>query len=184
MKLPLNNCKVTSPFGIERTINGKKSIHKGIDFVSTSGDIEVKAISDGVIRGNFIDNGFGNYVSIEHADGKRALYCHLKEFKKRQGDMVKAGDVIGIEGTTGNSTGVHLHLEVREYPYLSHNYIDVAKYLDIQNVYGKVEIRELTKEEEIEIIQNKIGIDDNTIKYLQFYKYGNELIKKIAEAVR
>ena len=113
--LPLNNARVTSPYGITRS-DGK--VHTGIDLISTSGDRQVKAIKDGVVRGTLIDpKGYGNYVSIQHADNTRALYCHLEEFRCRAGDIVKAGDVIGIEGETGNSTGIHLHLEIRKTDY-------------------------------------------------------------------
>ena len=183
--LPLKDCKVTSPYGIERTINGVKSVHKGIDLISTSGDREVKSIGDGVIRGNFNDpNGFGNYVSIEHSDGKRVIYAHLESFKKKAGDQVKAGDVIGIEGSTGRSTGMHLHIEVRETPYLQHNRINIADYLGIKNEVGLVKEKELTKEEQKQIIKKKVGLDDNTIQYLDFYKYGNYLIRKLANALK
>lgn len=183
--LPLRDCKVTSPYEIERTINGVKSVHKGIDLISTSGDREVKSIGDGVVRGNFNDpNGFGNYVSIEHADGKRVIYAHLESFKKKAGDKVKAGDVIGIEGSTGRSTGIHLHLEVREAPYNTNNRINIADYLEIKNEVGLVKEKELTKEEYKQIIKDKAGIDDNSIQYLDFYRYGNDLIRKLANAMK
>lgn len=183
--LPLKDCKITSPYGIERIINGVKSVHKGIDLISVSGDREVKSIGDGVVRGNFNDpNGFGNYVSIEHPDGKRVLYAHLESFKKKAGDQVKAGDVIGIEGRTGKSTGVHLHLEVRETPYLQHNRLNIADYLGIENKVGLVKEKELTKEEYKQIIQNKAGIDDNSILYLDMYRYNNDLIRKLANAMK
>lgn len=185
MILPLKNLKITSPYGIERIINGVKSVHKGIDLISNSGDREVKSIGDGVIRGNFNDpNGFGNYVSIEHLDGKRVIYAHLASFKKKAGDVVKAGDVIGIEGSTGRSTGMHLHLEVRETPYLQHNRINIADYLEIKNEVGLVKEKELTKEDYKQIIKEKAGIDDNSIQYLDFYRYNNDLIRKLANAMK
>lgn len=183
--LPLKDCKITSPYGVERTINGVKSMHKGIDLISVSGDREVKSIGDGIVRGNFNDpNGFGNYVSIEHADGKRVLYAHLESFKKKAGDKVKAGDVIGIEGSTGRSTGIHLHLEVRETPYLQHNRLNIADYLGIENKIGLVKEKELTKEEYKQIIKDKAGIDDNSIMYLDMYRYNNDLIRKLANAMK
>lgn len=136
MKLPLNNPRITSPYGVKRA-DGK--IHNGIDIISTSGDRIVKAICDGTVRGTFIDEmGFGYYVSVQHEDGKRALYCHLAEFRCRAGDKIKAGDVIGIEGETGNSTGIHLHLEIRESDYTPSKHINVADYLGIKNEKGDV----------------------------------------------
>lgn len=189
--LPLNNPRITSPYGITRS-DGK--VHKGIDIISTSGDRQVKAIKDGVVRGTFVDPyGFGNYVSIQHADGMRALYCHLEEFRCRAGDNVKAGDVIGIEGETGNSTGVHLHLEIREPDYTPSKHIDVAKYLGIKNIRGDIVVseeepiykKELTREEKIQLVKEKVGYDDNTCKYIfDFYKYGNEALDKLTEALQ
>lgn len=183
--LPLNNARVTSPYGITR---GDGKVHTGIDLISTSGDRQVKAIKGGLVRGTFVDPyGFGNYVSIEHTDGVRALYCHLEEFRCRAGDMVKTGDVIGIEGETGNSTGVHLHLELRETPYLAHHHINVAEYLSIENKKGDVVEGKtsLTREDKIQLIKNKVGYDDNTCKYIfDFYKYGNEALDKLAKALQ
>ena len=185
MILPLNNAKITSPYGVERTIDGVKSTHKGIDLISTTGDTQVKAIADGVIRGNFYDpDGFGNYVSIEHQDGKRSIYAHLSSYSKKAGDLVKAGDVIGIMGSTGRSTGPHVHLEIRVSPYLQHHRINVADYLGIKNDYGVVAVKELTREEKIQLIKDKIGYDDNTCKYMfEFYKYGNEALDKLVKAL-
>ena len=184
--LPLKDCKITSPYGIERTINGVKSVHKGIDLISNSGDKEVKSIGDGIVRGNFNDpNGFGNYVSIEHPDGKRVLYAHLESFKKKAGDKVQAGDVIGIEGSTGKSTGVHLHLEVRETPYLQDNRLNIADYLGIENKVGLVKEKELTKKEKIQLVKDIVGYDDNTCKqYFEFYRYGNEGLDKLVKVLQ
>lgn len=183
--LPLNNAKITSPYGVERTIDGIKSIHKGIDLISNSGDTKVKAIADGVIRGNFYDpDGFGNYVSIEHLDGKRSIYAHLSSFNKKAGDVVKAGDIIGIMGSTGHSTGPHVHLEIRVAPYLTHYRINVADYLGIKNERGLVVSKELTREEKIQLIKDRVGYDGNTCKYMfELYKYGNEALDKMVNAL-
>lgn len=90
--------------------------------------------------------GFGNYVSILHKDLHKSLYCHLKSYDVVQGQEIKEGQVIGIEGTTGNSTGIHLHLEIRESPYKTDNHINVANYLGIGNKKGKVKF--FVKEDE------------------------------------
>lgn len=183
--LPLNNAKITSPYDVERTINGVTSLHKGIDLISNSGDTKVKAIADGVIRGNFYEpDGFGNYVSIEHLDGKRSIYAHLSSFNKKAGDVVKAGDIIGIMGSTGRSTGPHVHLEVRVTPYLQHHRINVADYLGIKNERGLVVSKELTREEKIQLVKDRVGYDDNTCKYMfELYKYGNEALDKMVNAL-
>lgn len=178
----MNNPRITSPYGITRS-DGK--LHKGIDIISTSGDREVKAIKAGIVSGIFNDpTGFGNYVSIQHLDGARALYCHLESFRCKKGDIVKAGDVIGIEGSTGNSTGIHLHLEIREKPYLPHYHINVANYLGIPNIRGDIKM-ELTREEKVQIVKNKVGYDENTCKYIfSFYKYGEEALDKLVKALQ
>lgn len=135
--LALENPKVTSEYGI---IRPDKKLHKGIDLISMSGDRNVKAIRSGVVRVTpYEKDGFGNYVSIQQEDGFRALYCHLEKVLVKSGDIISEGQVIGIEGMSGNSTGIHLHLEIREAPYKTDNHINVANYLGIKNQKGKVE---------------------------------------------
>lgn len=189
---PLNRARITSPYGVTRTINGKTSVHKGIDFVSDCGDLEVKAVKAGAIRGNFIDpSGFGNYVSIQHEDGTRALYAHLASFKRKTGETVQAGDVIGIEGTTGNSTGVHLHLEIRDTPYMPRNHINVAEYLGIKNEVGPMEEitqpekdKLVTYEDKVKFVQDRVGYEDDTCRYIfEYYKYGAEALDKLVIAL-
>lgn len=135
--LPLNNCYVTSPYGIKRS-DGK--IHTGIDLISKSGDRKVKAIRSGIYRGTYWDAyGYGNYVVIENDDKIRTLYCHLKSVEPIPvGNRIKEGQILGIEGTTGNSTGVHLHLEIRENPYVKSYHKNIAEYLGIKNEKGYV----------------------------------------------
>jgi len=136
MILPLNNCKVTSEYGVVRS---DKKLHKGIDMISTSGDRNVKAIRSGVVRVTHYDkDGFGNYISVQQEDGFRALYCHLEKVLVKPGDTIEEGQVIGIEGTSGNSTGVHLHLELRKSPYDIDDHIDVSEYLGIKNEEGPI----------------------------------------------
>lgn len=137
MILPLLEPSITSLYGTRRA-DGK--VHTGLDMISLRGDKNVKAIADGVVRVTVKSTtGFGNYISIEQEDGIRALYCHLESFKVKVGDKIKAGDVIGIEGMTGNATGVHLHLELRKSPYKSSDHINPAEYLGILNQLGRVQ---------------------------------------------
>ena len=180
--LPLRNSKITSEYGINR--NGK--IHTGLDLISGSGDRQVRAIAGGVVSVVAFDRyGYGNYVSIKQPDGYKTLYCHLESTSVKVGQAIKEGDLIGIEGTTGNSTGVHLHLEMRKAPYAKGDHIDVAKYLLIKNQKGAVVMEELTKEEKINLIKEKVGYDDNTCKYIfDFYKYGNEALDKLVKTLQ
>lgn len=136
MVLPLKDCKITSQYGIVRD---DKKLHKGIDLISTSGDRNVKAIRSGTVSfAGYDPTGFGNYVVILQEDGFKALYCHLKSYSVKIDDVIEEGQIIGIEGTSGNSTGVHLHLEIRKPPYGRDDHIDVAEYLGIKNQVGMV----------------------------------------------
>ena len=113
--------------------------HVGVDIVGTTGGSSyIKAHSDGVVY-NVVDgknndrnssgiNSYGNYIQLKHSDGYYTLYAHLKKgLKLKKGDVVKEGSVIGTMGNSGNSTGTHLHFEVRN----PNNYvIDPTKYLN------------------------------------------------------
>lgn len=105
---------MTSPYG-PRTdpISGRSAFHTGADFVSSDPKKEVYAVTSGVITyAGFINNISGNLVVIKLDNGEFARYNHFSEIKVKQGDRVEAGDVVGIEGSTGYSTGSHLHFEI------------------------------------------------------------------------
>jgi murein DD-endopeptidase MepM/ murein hydrolase activator NlpD len=94
-------------------INGRHRFHKGIDIAATRGTpIEAAATGRVVFAGR--NKGYGNMVMIEHADGRRSLYAHAERLFVKAGDMVSAGQTIAAVGSTGHSTGPHLHFEVRE----------------------------------------------------------------------
>ena len=112
--------RVSSPFGQVRhlTFNGKKSPsygqpHGGVDFAVSTGT-PVMAANDGVVVGTPYDaDGFGNYVQVQHRDGHSSYYGHLASKGVSEGQEVTAGQVVGVSGNSGNSTGPHLHFEVR-----------------------------------------------------------------------
>lgn len=109
-----------------------KSTHKGIDFVTN--DREVYSVTDGTVRVNVFDpSGWGNYISIGDSTGLRHIYCHLERSLVKEGDIVKAGDTIGIMGKTGNATGVHLHYQINLADGTPQN---PADYLGIENKVG------------------------------------------------
>lgn len=87
------------------------STHSGIDFPVSYGT-PVMAVADGVIRTQW-NSAYGNMVVLTAKDGTEVWYCHLSTYKIPSGTAVKAGDVIAFSGNSGNSTGPHLHLEVR-----------------------------------------------------------------------
>ena len=140
MQLPYKGeVRVSSPFGW-RTLFGKRVYHKGVDLVGT--DKTVRAVVGGVVGQSIIitdpknrTSEWGNYVRIDGEDGRLYYYCHLSKRLVERGAKVAVGDAIGIEGSTGKSTGSHLHFEVRE----NGSSIDPTKILGIKNTVGTVQ---------------------------------------------
>lgn len=107
---------VTSPFGMRtHPISGSRRMHAGIDYGDSCG-VPVKASNDGVV--SLVQNdgsaGYGQWIEIKHGDGRSTRYAHLSVMSVRPGQTVSRGQVIGKVGTTGGSTGCHLHFEVRD----------------------------------------------------------------------
>src|SRR5664280_7725 len=104
---------VTSPFGLrEHPVIGQELEHHGVDLVATAGT-PIMAAARGVVvwRGNKL--GYGNCVVIRHGTHLSTIYGHLSHIGVRIGQLIGAGEVIGLSGSTGFSTGPHLHFEVR-----------------------------------------------------------------------
>lgn len=119
--------RVTSNFGVRiHPISGVKKAHNGIDFGAPSGTSIFAAESGNVIVAKYT-SGYGNTVIIDHGNGLWTLYGHIKNggILVSEGDQVKRGDKIALVGSTGNSTGPHLHFEVRknEVPVNPSNYL-------------------------------------------------------------
>jgi murein DD-endopeptidase MepM/ murein hydrolase activator NlpD len=95
--------------------SGRSSeFHKGIDIKGNIGDT-VKCTGDGFVVSADWDKGYGKCVTIKHEYGIECIYGHLSDFNVVRGQYVKAGDVIGFVGSTGRSTGPHLHYEIRRF---------------------------------------------------------------------
>lgn len=109
--LPLANKKISSPYGW-RTLFGVKEFHRGIDIPAPK-NTPIYASNSGTVATATYHYSYGNYVVINHGGGKTTLYAHANSLNVKVGDTVKQGDVIAYVGTTGNSTGYHLHFEVR-----------------------------------------------------------------------
>jgi len=121
---PVDSGVVTSPFGPR-----KKRFHHGIDLRVLIGQ-DIYAAFDGKVRVTGFDRrGYGKYVVVRHNNGLETLYGHLSEITVEANQDVIAGDVIGLGGNTGRSTGPHLHFEFR---YLG-NAINPTKIVDFQN---------------------------------------------------
>ena len=113
------NPPITSQFQEVRhlNINGQQVTtqpHRGVDFGVPTGT-PVHAAKDGqVIDSNYNPSGFGNYLTVQHNDGYQTIYGHLSDRIAAKGSTVSAGDVIGLSGNTGFSTGPHLHFQVQD----------------------------------------------------------------------
>ncbi len=109
---PVKSGWISSYFG-HRTdpMSGKRAMHKGIDFAGKYGT-EVVAVSDGVVVSSSKRSGFGNTVEIRHGNGYMTRYAHNQKNLVRVGDIVEQGDTIALLGSSGRSTGPHVHFEV------------------------------------------------------------------------
>ena len=108
---------MTSGYGNRTyTMNGKQvsDFHLGIDLISSKyGTDYIVAFADGVVTYAGANGGYGNVVYIDHGNGYQTRYAHQKYLNVKVGQAVQKGDVLGYMGTTGNSTGNHVHFEVR-----------------------------------------------------------------------
>ena len=114
MKTPINGARLSSPFGMRKhPIDGFNKMHKGTDFAAPMGT-PIMASGDGVVKKASWCGGGGNCVVIKHNSTYKTVYAHMSKFASgiRSGVRVKQGQVIGFVGSTGKSTGPHLHYEV------------------------------------------------------------------------
>jgi len=92
-------------------VNGKAGYHTGIDFRADRGD-KVHATADGIVKKAFKNGGYGNFVLLDHGNGYTTSFAHLDRILVKKGERVERGQVIGLVGNTGRSTGSHLHYEI------------------------------------------------------------------------
>lgn len=111
---PVDNARVSSGFGYRRhPVLGGLRLHQGIDYAAPSGT-PIRAAADGTVANAGTESGYGNVVRLRHNNRYETVYAHMSRFGNyRSGQTVKAGDIIGYVGSTGRSTGAHLHFEVR-----------------------------------------------------------------------
>ena len=114
MKMPLNGARISSNFGMRmHPVLNERRQHNGTDFAAPSGT-PIYAAGSGIVERANRFGSFGNYVRIRHANGYKTIYAHLRGFARgiRAGSRVQQGQTIGYVGSTGRSTGPHLHYEV------------------------------------------------------------------------
>jgi murein DD-endopeptidase MepM/ murein hydrolase activator NlpD len=111
--LPIPGAPITSPYGPRiDPLGGPGTFHPGTDFGAPMGT-PIHAAGDGIIAFAGVESGYGNYTCIQHASNLATCYGHQSLILVKTGDKVKQGQVIGLVGSTGYSTGPHLHFEVR-----------------------------------------------------------------------
>ena len=112
MKTPLNGARLSSGFGNRKhPILGFTKMHRGVDFAAPIGT-PIFAAGDGIIEYSGWNGTYGKYIRIKHNGTFKTAYAHLSKVYKKRGTRIKQGDIIGTLGTTGRSTGPHLHYEI------------------------------------------------------------------------
>ena len=113
---------ITSRYGARESI--RDHTHQGLDIAAKTGT-PIKAVADGEIIHSGSMGGYGNLIIIDHGNGITTYYGHCNKLYKKVGTKISAGDVIAEVGSTGNSTGPHLHFEIRQ----NGKYVNPQKYL-------------------------------------------------------
>jgi len=104
--------EITSPYGYRTNpISGVYGLHTGVDISADSGT-PIVAAYNGVVKSTGTGEKSGNYVLMLHSDGSETLYCHCSEVLADEGSVINAGEIIALVGSTGWSTGPHLHFEI------------------------------------------------------------------------
>ncbi|WP_449536791.1 peptidoglycan DD-metalloendopeptidase family protein [Ferdinandcohnia sp. Marseille-Q9671] len=96
---------------ITDTFGTRQGNHKGLDIAAPIGD-HIYAVDEGIVKGSYFKGSYGHVVFIEHPNGYETVYAHLSKRNVQEGQKVEKGQIIGHIGSTGNSTGPHLHFEV------------------------------------------------------------------------
>ena len=101
---------ITSRYGVSSRL--RKSTHTGLDIAAKTGT-PIKVVADGIVTSAKYSGSYGNLVKVDHGNGVETWYAHNSKMYVKAGQKVTAGDSIAAVGSTGNSTGPHLHLEIR-----------------------------------------------------------------------
>ncbi|WP_156911779.1 M23 family metallopeptidase [Kaistia adipata] len=113
LKRPIGNADISSRFGARKDpFLGRAAMHTGIDFRAPTG-LPAKSVADGTVIAAGYNGGYGNMVDVDHGNGVVTRYGHLSKIAVKVGEKVVAGRRVGNVGSTGRSTGPHLHYEIR-----------------------------------------------------------------------
>ena len=111
---PVRGYAVNSVFGLRKlAIEARARAHKGVDIAAPKGTTVFTAAEGRVLRTGYDAGGYGNFIEVRHPNGLTTIYGHLSRIDVASGDVVAPNQRIGLVGSTGYSTGPHLHFEVR-----------------------------------------------------------------------
>ena len=163
----------------------KEAQHKGLDLVGLD-DKTIYSTVDGIVDAVQWDThstgGMGLYIRIRAK--YYYYYAHLSRSLVKVGQFVKVGQAIGVEGSTGNSSGSHLHYEVRT-AIDNTTFINVSELSGIRNELGTYRSKPLDKETAKRIVKEAANVSDSTIQYIaDDYRWGDVLIVKLANAIQ
>ncbi len=110
--MPVNSRKVTSRFGYRTNpISGNYGFHTGLDIAAAQGT-EISCLFFGIVEEVGEDDKWGKYVRVKHSESLETFYCHCSEVFVKSGDVIRKGETLALIGSTGWSTGPHLHIEI------------------------------------------------------------------------
>ena len=163
-ELCIEKPRITSKFGYRKDPKtGKKTYHNGLDLVSSVSNRNLFAVDDGyvqkVVTGqDKSKTGYGNYIWIRYPRYNLSLlYGHCASIKKKKGDKVKKGDVVAIEGSTGKSTGVHLHLGMTKIG--SDTWLNPENYDVLPDKYNLLRLLKIgCRGDDVKKLQKELGI--------------------------
>ena len=143
-RMPVDGVRLTSDYGMRwHPVMGGRRAHKGVDLAGPTGT-PVRATADGVVGRAEWFSSYGLYVALEHGANIETRYGHMSRLNVASGQQVRKGDIIGFIGSTGRSTGPHLHYEVRiaglavnPLPYMQAGEIRVAEANTDPAAFGK-----------------------------------------------
>ena len=166
---PVNGGFLSSKFGIRKDpFHGSRRMHNGIDIAAKYGS-PVKPLGKGIIVFSGYKSGFGKMVEIKHGKTVKTRYAHLKEFLVTKGQKVNTDDKIGLVGTSGRSTGPHLHLEV----LLNEKQVDPQIFL--VNHFG-------SRRDSYQVARIKSKSKAKAVKVVKTRSVVNEIVKTIVKS--
>lgn len=182
MLIPVTHeTKLGSPYGIR-----DHRLHRGVDIKVDNGEPMVAAFPGKVIVSRYNKGGYGHYVLVEHSNGLQTLYGHLAERAVKVGDEVLPGDIVGLAGNSGKSSGAHLHFEIR---YGDVN-IDPVTVVDFPHWQLKPGVEKYSKKKALQAhrkMQSKLKIEnvyvvkpgDTVADVAEFFYISEDAVRRI-----